>query len=229
MGKYKILVADDEAYVRQQLKGLLEESGYEVFLAKDGDEAINIFFEEKELSLVILDVMMPKENGWVVLEEIRKLSNIPILILTALNDDKNLVYGLDHGANDYIGKPFNNEVFLARIRVLLRTNGKNEDVNLTLGDITINTVSHSVVIGDKDIYVNNKEFRLLLYLMKNKGRVLSRSQILNHVWGYDYEGSDRTVDTHIKMLRAKIKPYEKYIKTVRGNGYLLEPCPIAES
>ncbi len=223
MSQYKILIADDEEAIRNLLKDMLNEQQNEIFLAKDGEEAIQVFFQNQDIDLVILDVMMPKENGWTVLKEIRKYSDIPVIMLTALNDDKNEVYGLEHGANDYISKPFSFEVLMARVKALLRDLNFHREKGLTLGEVTIETVSHKVKIKGKTIYANNKEFQLLLYLMQNNGRVLTREQILNYIWGYDYDGSDRTVDTHIKMLRAKLEEYGCYIKTVRGNGYLFEP------
>lgn len=223
MDKYKILIADDEDVIRNLLKDLLEGQNYEVLLAKDGSEAIDVFFKNSEIHLVILDVMMPKENGWSVLKTIRQYSDVPVLMLTALNDDKSEVYGLENGANDYIAKPFSYEVLMARVKVLLRDVDSRKENGITLGDVSIQTISHKVEVKGKTIYVNNKEFQLLLYLMQNNGRVLTRDQMLNYIWGYDYDGSDRTVDTHIKMLRAKLEECGSYIKTVRGNGYLFEP------
>lgn len=223
MEKHKILVADDEDVIRELLKDLLESQDYEVLLAKDGNEAIDVFFQNSNINLVILDVMMPKENGWSVLRTIRQYSDVPVLMLTALNDDKNEVFGLENGANDYIAKPFSYEVLMARVKVLLRDLDTKNETGITLGKVEIQTVSHKVIVNDETIYLNNKEFQLLLYLMQNTGRVLTRDQMLNYIWGYDYDGSDRTVDTHIKMLRAKLKECGNYIKTVRGNGYLFEP------
>lgn len=229
MSRYKILIADDEDVIRNLLKDLLEEQDYEVVIAKDGSDAIDLFFEHQDLDLVILDVMMPKENGWKVLEEIRQYSDVPVLMLTALGDDKSEVFGLKNGANDYIAKPFSYEVLMARIKVLLRDIDKHKENGLTLGEVTIQTVSHKVLIKGKEVYVNNKEFQILLYLMQNSGRVLTRDQMLNYIWGYEYDGSDRTVDTHIKMLRSKLEACGSYIKTVRGKGYLFEVFePIAE-
>lgn len=227
MGNYKILIADDDDIIRNLIKDLLEEQDYEVLIAKDGSEAIDVFFAHQEIDLVILDVMMPKLNGWSVLKEIRQHCDVPVLMLTALSDDKNEVYGLENGANDYISKPFSYEVLMARIKVLLRDVDHRRENGVSLGDITIETASHKVLVNGNEVYVNNKEFQLLLYLMQNNGRVLTRDQMLNYIWGYEYDGSDRTVDTHIKMLRAKLEEYGSYIKTVRGNGYLFEPDQVA--
>ena len=222
MFRGKILVADDEDSIRYLLRDLLVAKDYEVLLAKDGQEAIDLFFDHQEMKLVILDVMMPNVNGWSVLQEIRQYSQVPVLMLTALGDVKSEVYGLEQGANDYISKPFSYEVLMARINVLLRDSDHRIHDEIVTGDVKIQMESHKVMVAGKEIQVNNKEYQLLLYLIQNRGIVLTRDQMLNTIWGYDYDGSDRTIDSHIKMLRAKLDSCGSYIKTVRGNGYMFD-------
>lgn len=222
MNKCKILVADDEDVIRSLLGDLLTEQGYEVFLAADGEEAVDLFFENQNIDLLLLDVMMPKLNGWTVLEEIRQLSNVPVLMLTALGEERHEVFGLNKGANDYISKPFSYEILMARIKVLLRETQTRKEQELIIGAIRMDVLNHKVFVMGEEVYVNNKEYQLLQYMMQNEGQLLTRDQMLNAIWGYEYDGSDRTVDTHIKMLRSKLNDYGRYIHTIRGTGYRFE-------
>lgn len=218
----KILVADDDFVLRELLCDILQEKGYQTLEAADGEEAISVFFKETGIALVILDVMMPKCNGWEVLKEIRSYSDTPVLMLTALDDEKHEIQGLSHGADDYVTKPFSYQVLLARVQALLRKTINEQKETAILGKLKIDYSSHKVYSGEEEISLNNKEYSLLLYLVQNKKIVLSREQILNAVWGFDYEGDIRTIDTHIKRLRSKMKDCSSYIHTIRGNGYCFE-------
>lgn len=217
-----ILVADDDAVFRRLLCDIIKKQGYEVLEAANGQEAIDIFFGRTDINLFILDVMMPIYDGWEVLKEIRERSDIPVLMLTALGDEKHEVKGLSKGADDYIAKPFSYEVLVARINSLLRKAKKESSQNITIGELHIDQSSHKVFIGEDELVLNNKEYCLLLYFIKNKKIVLSREKILFGVWGYDFDGDIRTIDAHIKMLRAKLLHCSSYIKTIRGSGYVLE-------
>lgn len=222
MRKGKILIADDEAVLRDLLQDILEKERYDVVTAEDGEEALNLFFQTDDIDLVILDVLMPKVNGWKVLTEIREYSNVPIIMLTALCDNKAEVEGLSSGADDYIAKPFSYEVLVARVNAQFRRNNLEQTETLGIGEIEIDQLRQKVFVNKQLIRLNNKEYHLLLYLVKNKGIVLNRYQIVTTIWGFDYEGSERTVDTHIKMLRAKLGICGNHIKTMRGQGYCFE-------
>lgn len=222
MGKGKILIADDEEVLRDLLQDILEKEGYQVLTAKDGEEALEIFFETEDIDLIILDVLMPKMDGWKVLAEIRDYSNVPIIMLTALGTSKDEIEGLLAGADDYIAKPFSYEVLLARVNTQFRRNNIEQTEPMEVGSIKIDQLRQKVFVENKFVRLNNKEYHLLIYLVKNKGIVLNRYQIVTTIWGYDYEGSERTVDTHVKMLRAKLGFCGDYIKTVRGQGYCFE-------
>lgn len=222
MKKGKILIADDECVIRELLGDILEKQGYEVIQAKDGEEALELFFDIDDVDLVILDILMPKINGWDVLIEIREYSNVPIIMLTALGEYKDEVEGLTNGADDYIAKPFSYEVLIARVNAQFRRNSIEQTEQIEIGKISINQLRQKVYVDEKNVRLNNKEYQLLIYLVKNKNIVLNRYQILTAIWGFDYEGSERTVDTHIKMLRAKLESCGDYIKTIRGQGYCFE-------
>lgn len=222
MEKGKILIADDEAVLRDLLQDILEKEGYQVLAAQDGEEALNYFYETMDIDLIILDVLMPKMDGFKVLTEIREHSNIPIIMLTALCDHKDEIEGLTNGADDYIAKPFSYEVLLARVNTQFRRNNIEQTETLELGALTIEQLKQKVYVNHDLVRLNNKEYHLLLYLAKNKGIVLKRDQIVTTIWGFDYEGSERNVDTHIKMLRAKLGMCQDYIKTLRGQGYCFE-------
>ncbi len=219
---FNILVADDDNIFRQLICDILIKQGYTIIEATDGKEAMDKFFSNEGIVLCILDVMMPVYDGWEVLKEIRKKSEIPVLMLTALNDEVNEVKGLLGGADDYITKPFSYAVFLARIEALLRKTKKQLLDNVAVGGITIDYASHKVLIDGQEVELNNKEYNLLCCLVRNTGFVLSRETILENVWGYGFEGDIRTIDTHIKTLRSKLNRCGEYIKTVRGTGYVLE-------
>lgn len=214
-----ILIAEDDILFRKLIKDILANEGYSVFLASDGEEAIDIFYEASKIDLIILDVMMPKCNGYEVVEEIRKSSDVPIIMLTALSDESHEIKGFKYGADEYIGKPFSLEVFKARVESKLRKVKKEKEKEFKFDNFYINGVSRVVTINNSEVDLNNKEFNLLFYLINNINMVLTREQIINAVWGYDFDGDFRTVDTHIKTLRAKLKDYGNYIKTLRGTGY----------
>ncbi|MDE6434897.1 MAG: response regulator transcription factor [Lachnospiraceae bacterium] len=218
----KILLADDDELLRNLVKEVLEEENYIVYAAEDGQQALELFYEKKDFSLVILDVMMPQIDGIAVLDDIRSISDVPILMLTALGDSSSELTGLRHGANDYVSKPFHYEVLLERIKNLLKmTKVQGLDI-IKFERLVVDYAAHKVFVDGEEVILNNKEFQLLEYLVSNQGIVLSREKILDRVWGFDYEGDIRTIDTHIKMLRATLKEAGNYIKTVRGVGYSFE-------
>lgn len=218
----KVLIAEDDPIFRELVCDIVRKEGYIPVEACNGKEAIDIFFEKNDIDFVVLDVMMPVYNGWEVLKEIRENSDVPILMLTALGDEKHEVLGLKNGADDYIGKPFSYEIFIARINNIAKKI-KRETLNeLVVGKIKINQGTHKVTAEGMDIKLNPKEYNLLIYFAKNINVVLTREQILNKIWGYDFDGDIRTIDTHIKMLRAKLLEQGDYIKTIRGSGYMLE-------
>lgn len=217
-----ILLADDDELLRNLVKEVLEEEGYIVYEAVNGAEALDIFYKHQDLKLVILDVMMPEIDGIGVLDDIRKLSDIPVLMLTALGDSNSELTGLRHGANDYVSKPFHYEILLERIKNLLKMSNTRGLDSSTIGILTIDYEGRKVFVKENEVVLNNKEFQLLEYLISNQGIVLSREKILSRIWGYDYEGDIRTIDTHVKMLRANLGEAGNYIKTVRGVGYAFE-------
>ncbi len=215
----RILIVDDEEQIRNILRMYLVREGYEIVEAEDGEKGMKLFYE-KPFDLVILDVMLPKKDGWSILREVKKYTDIPVIMLTARDDSEDEVFGFEIGADDYITKPFNNKVLLARIKALLKKSNNYVDSIIEIGDLTINDSSHSVSDSKGEIDLAPKEYDLLLYLIKNNKIALSREKLLNEVWGYDFLGDDRTIDTHIKNLRKKIG--RNSIKTVRGIGYKLD-------
>ena len=220
MDNIKILVVDDESRMRKLVSDFLVRKDYRVVEAADGQEAIDIFFEQKDISLVILDVMMPKMDGWEVLKEIREYSKIPVIMLTAKGDERDELAGFDLGADEYISKPFSPKILVARVEALLRrSNLISGEEKITAGDIVLDKASHTVMIGGRGVELSFKEFELLTYFMENQGIALSRDKILNHVWNYDYFGDARTIDTHVKKLRSKMGDCGEYIKTIWGMGY----------
>jgi len=218
----KILIAEDDSIFRDLVCDIVRKEGYISVEATDGKEAIDIFFGSKDIDLIILDVMMPIYDGWEVLKEIREHSDVPVIMLTALGDEKNEIFGLKEGADDYIAKPFSYEIFIARLNSLVKKIKKQQFSEIIAGKIKINPVTHKVIVNDLEVDLNRKEYSLLTYFVTNDNRVLTREQILDKVWGYDFDGDIRTIDTHIKTLRAKLLKYGNYIKTVRGSGYMLE-------
>lgn len=215
----KILIVEDEMEIRNILKLYLLKEGYDVTEAEDGEVAIKLFYE-KPFDLVILDIMLPKKDGWSVLREIKKYSSVPVMILSARDDDEDELFGFEIGTDEYITKPFNNKILLARIKTLIKNTSNNTDHIIELGKITINDTSHTVTVEGKEVILAPKEYELLIYLIKNHKIALSRDKMLTEVWEYDFPGSDRTIDTHIKNLRKKLG--DECIKTVRGIGYKFE-------
>ena len=223
MEKMKILVVDDEARMRKLVSDFLTISGYTVLEAGDGSEALDIFFEQKDIALVILDVMMPKMDGWQTCREIRQYSKVPIIMLTARSDEKDELQGFQLGVDEYISKPFSPKILVARVEAILRRTGQTESEDkLSMGGIVLDKEAHSVTIDGKEIELSYKEFELLAYFMENKGIALSREKILNNVWNYDYFGDARTIDTHVKKLRSKMGEKGDLIKTIWGMGYKFE-------
>ena len=224
MDKLKILVVDDESRMRKLVRDFLVKQNYDVLEAGDGEEAVDIFFREKDIALIILDVMMPKMDGWQVCREIRAYSKVPIIMLTAKSDERDELQGFDLGVDEYITKPFSPKILVARVEAILRRSNllTNEDI-ISAGGIELNKSAHQVRIDGKDIELSFKEFELLAYFMENQGIALSREKILNNVWNYDYFGDARTIDTHVKKLRSKLGEKGELIKTIWGMGYKFEP------
>lgn len=224
MDKIKILVVDDESRMRKLVRDFLVREGYEVIEAGDGEEALDIFYADKDISLLVLDVMMPKLDGWEVCREIRKTSKVPIIMLTAKGDEQDELNGFEIGADEYISKPFSPKILVARVTALLRRANKiGEAADITeAGGIVMDKTAHTVSIDGQMIDLSVKEFELLDYFMSNAGIALSRERILDSVWSYDYFGDARTIDTHVKKLRSKMGEKGDYIKTVWGMGYKFE-------
>ena len=223
MDRLKILVVDDESRMRKLVRDFLVKKDFQVLEAGDGAQAIDIFFEQKDIALVILDVMMPKMDGWEVCREIRRYSRVPIIMLTARSDERDELLGFELGVDEYISKPFSPKILVARVEAILRrTNAIGTDDILRAGEITIDKSAHRVTIDDQEIELSFKEFELLTYFVENQGIALSREKILNSVWNYDYFGDARTIDTHVKKLRSKMGDKGEYIKTIWGMGYKFE-------
>ena len=223
MDTLKILVVDDESRMRKLVKDFLTKKNFQVLEAGNGEEAMDIFYEEKDIALIILDVMMPKMDGWEVCREIRKNSKVPIIMLTARSDERDELLGFDLGVDEYISKPFSPKILVARVEAILRRTGQNnpEDV-ISAGGIVIDKAAHLATVDGKPMELSFKEFELLTYFLENQGIALSREKILNSVWNYDYFGDARTIDTHVKKLRSKMGEKGEYIKTVWGMGYKFE-------
>lgn len=223
MDKLKILVVDDESRMRKLVKDFLQREGFEVIEAGDGLEAMDRFYEDKNIALIILDVMMPKMDGWEVCREVRKTSKVPIIMLTAKADERDELLGFELGVDEYVTKPFSPKILVARVEAILRrSNMGNNDGIITVGDIRMDKNAHEVFVEGKPIELSFKEFELLAYFIENQGIALSRERILNNVWNYDYFGDARTIDTHVKKLRNKMGEQGKYIKTIWGMGYKFE-------
>ena len=223
MDKLKILVVDDESRMRKLVKDFLVKRNFEVLEAENGADAIDVFFSKKDIALVILDVMMPKMDGWQVCREIRQYSKVPIIMLTARSDERDELLGFELGVDEYISKPFSPKILVARVEAILRRTGQTgvEDV-LSAGGIVIDKAAHLATVDEKPMDLSFKEFELLTYFLENQGIALSREKILNSVWNYDYFGDARTIDTHVKKLRSKMGEKGEYIKTVWGMGYKFE-------
>ena len=220
MERLKILVADDESRMRKLVKDFLIKSNFEVLEAEDGSQALDLFYATKDIALIILDVMMPKMDGFEVCREIRQTSQVPIIMLTAKGDERDELQGFQLGVDEYITKPFSPKILVARVEAVLRRTNKEEETELLeYGGIVVDKTAHSVIIDRKPVDLSFKEFELLTYFMENKGIALSREKILNHVWNYDYFGDARTIDTHVKKLRSKLGDKGDLIKTIWGVGY----------
>ena len=223
MDNIKVLMVDDESRMRKLVSDFLTRKGYIVIEAGDGEEALDRFYADKDISLVILDVMMPKMNGWDVCREIRKNSKVPIIVLTAKSDESSELNGFECGADEYIAKPFSPKILTARVDALIRRSYSIDSSEVTdVGGIIIDKAAHIVKIDGQEIDLSFKEFELLTYFVDNKGLALSREKILNNVWNYDYFGDARTIDTHVKKLRKKLGDKGDYIKTIWGMGYKFE-------
>lgn len=222
MDKLKIMVVDDESRIRKLVKDFLVREDYEVLEAENGEQAIDLFFSQKDIALIILDVMMPKLDGWQVCREIRQYSKVPIIMLTAKGDEKDELYGFNLGVDEYIAKPFSPKILVARVEAVLRRTVATEGDVIELGGISLDKSAHQVKIDGENIDLSFKEFELLAYFITNQGVALSREKILNNVWNYDYFGDARTIDTHVKKLRSKMGAKGEYIKTIWGLGYKFE-------
>ena len=223
MDRMKILVVDDESRMRKLVSDFLTRKGYEVIEAADGIEAVDIFMENKDIALIILDVMMPGMDGWEVCREIRKDSKVPIIMLTAKGEENDELHGFECGADEYISKPFSPKILTARVDAILRrAYGVDGNEVIEIGGIVIDKAAHIVKIDGEEIDLSYKEFELLTYFVENKGLALSREKILNNVWNYDYYGDSRTIDSHIKKLRKKMGKKGEHIQTIRGLGYKFE-------
>ena len=223
MERLKILVVDDESRMRKLVKDFLTKSNYEVIEAEDGAQAIDLFFEQNDIALIILDVMMPNMDGWQVCKEIREYSKVPIIMLTAKSDERDELQGFELGVDEYISKPFSPKILVARVEAILRrTSQASVDEVIEAGGILINKAAHSVLVDGQPVDLSYKEFELLTYFVENKGIALSREKILNSVWNYDYFGDARTIDTHVKKLRSKMGEKGELIRTIWGMGYKFE-------
>lgn len=223
MEHLKILVVDDESRMRKLVKDFLVKKSFLVLEAGDGAEAVDLFFAEKDIALIILDVMMPKMDGWEVCREIRQYSKIPIIMLTARGDEQDELLGFELGVDEYISKPFSPKILVARVEAILRrSNLSSQEKALEAGGVCVNKAAHQVTLDGTPLELSYKEFELLAYFVENEGIALSREKILNSVWNYDYFGDARTIDTHVKKLRSKMGKKGEYIKTVWGMGYKFE-------
>ncbi|WP_313133148.1 response regulator transcription factor [Anaerocolumna sp.] len=222
MDKLKVLVVDDESRMRKLVKDFLTRQNFEVIEAENGEQAVDIFFSVKDVALIILDVMMPKMDGWQVCREIRQYSKVPIIMLTAKSDEKDELLGFELGVDEYISKPFSPKILVARVEAILRRTNFLEEEVTEVGGIVLDKAAHQVKIEGEIIDLSIKEFELLSYFIANQGVALSRERILNNVWNYDYFGDARTIDTHVKKLRSKMGSKGDYIKTIWGMGYKFE-------
>ena len=222
MEQLKILVVDDEARMRKLVKDFLSVKGFTVLEASNGEEAVDLFFEQKDIALIILDVMMPKMDGWETCRTIRKYSQVPIIMLTARSEERDELQGFNLGVDEYISKPFSPKILVARVEAILRRSNAVSSALIEIGGIRIDKAAHQVTIDGQNIDLSYKEFELLTYFVENQGIALSREKILNNVWNYDYFGDARTIDTHVKKLRSKMGEKGDYIRTIWGMGYKFE-------
>lgn len=223
MERIKILIVDDESRMRKLIRDFLEREGYQILEAGDGIEALDIFYENKDIALMILDVMMPRMDGFEVCREVRQSSTMPILMLTARSEERDELKGFELGVDEYIAKPFSPKILVARVNALIkRVKGISADSIMEVGGIEVDKAAHIVRIDGQTIELSVKEFELLIYFLENQKMALTREKILNYVWNYDYFGDARTIDTHVKKLRSKMGEKGKYIKTIWGMGYKFE-------
>ena len=223
MEKIKILIVDDESRIRKLIRDFMEREGYQVLEASDGIEAMDMFYSDKDISLIILDVMMPRMDGWEVCKEIRKHSKVPIMMLTARTEERSELKGFELGVDEYVAKPFSPKILVARVGAILkRVRNSVEEAAINAGGIILNKAAHMVTVDGVEIDLSVKEFELLAYFIENPRVALSREKILNNVWNYDYFGDARTIDTHVKKLRSKLGEKGNYIKTIWGMGYKFE-------
>ena len=222
MDAVKVLMVDDEARMRKLVKDFLAIKGYKVIEAEDGEQAVDIFFKEKDIGLVILDVMMPKMDGWEVCRTLRRYSQVPIIMLTARSEERDELLGFELGVDEYISKPFSPKILVARIEAILRRGNAGTGEILEAAGIRVDKDAHEASVDGQPVDLSNKEFELLIYFMENQGMALSREKILNNVWNYDYFGDARTIDTHVKKLRSKLGEKGELIKTIWGMGYKFE-------
>lgn len=223
MEKVKILIVDDESRMRKLIKDFLDREGYQVLEAADGLEAMDVFYANRDVALIILDVMMPRMDGWAVCREVRESSTVPIMMLTARSEEHDELKGFELGVDEYIAKPFSPKILVARVNALLkRVNGGASGGTISAGGIEIDKTAHIVKLDGQEIDLSVKEFELLVYFIENQKIALTREKILNHVWNYDYFGDARTIDTHVKKLRSKMGDKGNYIKTIWGMGYKFE-------
>ena len=222
MDSVKVLMVDDEARMRKLVKDFLAIKGYRVIEAEDGEQAVDIFFKEKDIGLVILDVMMPKMDGWEVCRTLRRYSQVPIIMLTARSEERDELLGFELGVDEYISKPFSPKILVARIEAILRRENAGTGEILEAAGIRVDKDAHEASVDGQPVDLSNKEFELLIYFMENQGMALSREKILNNVWNYDYFGDARTIDTHVKKLRSKLGEKGEFIKTIWGMGYKFE-------
>ena len=222
MDAVKVLMVDDEARMRKLVKDFLAIKGYKVIEAEDGEQAVDIFFKEKDIGLVILDVMMPKMDGWEVCRTLRRYSQVPIIMLTARSEERDELLGFELGVDEYISKPFSPKILVARIEAILRRGNAGTGEILEAAGIRVDKDAHEASVDGQPVDLSNTEFELLTYFMENQGMALSREKILNNVWNYDYFGDARTIDTHVKKLRSKLGEKGELIKTIWGMGYKFE-------
>lgn len=223
MDRVKVLVVDDESRMRKLVRDFLMRDNFDVLEAGDGEEALDLFYREKDIALIILDIMMPKINGWDVCREIRETSKTPIIMLTAKGDENDELQGFELGVDEYIAKPFSPRILVARVEAILRrANHMAEEECAQAGGIVMDKAAHLVTVDGERVELSYKEFELLSYFIENQGIALSREKILNHVWNYDYFGDARTIDTHVKKLRNKLGKRGSYIRTIWGMGYKFE-------
>ncbi len=222
MDGVKILVVDDEARMRKLVRDFLSVKGFQVIEAEDGEQAVELFFQQKDIALIILDVMMPKMDGWQVCKTVREYSQVPIIMLTARGEERDELQGFQLGVDEYISKPFSPKILVARVEAILRRSKTAIVETSEFGGIRIDKAAHQVTVDGAPVELSYKEFELLTYFTENQGIALSRERILNHVWNYDYFGDARTIDTHVKKLRSKLGSKGEYIKTIWGMGYKFE-------